>query len=165
MVQGVFRARYKEKSPRVVLAEASKADCFYKSAIAGDGKPHVVGGDLDTLMAGLACGEANTIAYDILRDYTSAFVSCPDYVAAHGMRMLGNSLAGDPHITSGESGAVTAGLLAFAMKDRKLGALRDALGLNENSTVLLFSTEGDTDPEKYRSVVWDGEYPTVGLLG
>lgn len=165
MVQGVFRARYKEKSPRVVLAEASKADCFYKSAIAGDGKPHVVGGDLDTLMAGLACGEANTIAYDILRDYTSAFVSCPDYVAAHGMRMLGNSLAGDPHITSGESGAVTAGLLAFAMRDRKLGALRDALGLNENSTVLLFSTEGDTDPEKYRSVVWDGEYPTVGLLG
>ena len=81
------------------------------------------------------------------------------------MRMLGNSLAGDPHITSGESGAVTAGLLAFAMRDRKLGALRDALGLNENSTVLLFSTEGDTDPEKYRSVVWDGEYPTVGLLG
>ena len=51
------------------------------------------------------------------------------------------------------------------MRDRKLGALRDALGLNENSTVLLFSTEGDTDPEKYRSVVWDGEYPTVGLLG
>lgn len=164
MVQAFFRARFPQKPPRVVVAEANKADCFYRSAVAGDGQPHAVGGDLDTLMAGLACGEANTIAYDILRDYASAFVSCPDYVAARGMRVLGNPLTDDPYVRSGESGAVTAGLLTFIMQDAGLSALRDMLGLKSDSTVLLFSTEGDTDPERYRSVVWDGEYPTAGLL-
>jgi diaminopropionate ammonia-lyase len=160
MVQAFFRAHYPKNSPKVVVAEANKADCFYRSAVAGDGRPHAVTGDLDTLMAGLACGEANTIAYDILRDYASAFVSCPDYVAARGMRVLGNPLKGDPFVCSGESGAVTAGLLTFIMSGGPLSALRDMLGLNTNSTVLLFSTEGDTDPGRYRSVVWDGEYPT-----
>ena len=167
MVQGVFRAYHTENpknSPKVVVAEANKADCFYRSAVAGDGRPHAVTGDLDTLMAGLACGEANTIAYDILRDYASAFVSCPDYVAARGMRVLGNPLKGDPYVCSGESGAVTAGLLTFIMNGGSLGALRDMLGLNKNSTVLLFSTEGDTDPGRYRSVVWDGAYPTIEIF-
>jgi len=164
MVQGFFKAHFPENSPRVVVAEAGKADCFYRSRLAGDGKPRAVTGDLDTLMAGLACGEANTIAFDILRDYASAFVSCPDYVAARGMRVLGNPLKGDPFICSGESGAVTAGLLTFIARDGKLAPLRDALGLGEDSTVMLFSTEGDTDPERYRSVVWDGEFPTAGLM-
>lgn len=162
-VQGFFKSRYPENSPRVVVAEASKADCFYRSMLAGDGVPHAVGGELDTLMAGLACGEANTIAFDILRDYASAFVSCPDYVAAHGMRVLGNPLNGDEKVVSGESGAVTAGLLSFLMRDKSLNELRSALDLNEDSVVLLFSTEGDTDPERYRSIVWDGEYPTCGM--
>ena len=162
-VQGVCSTYFKNP-PLVSVVEASKADCFYKSALAGDGKPHAVGGDLDTLMAGLACGEANTIAYDMLRDYSNAFISCPDYVAAHGMRMLGNPLKGDPAITSGESGAVTAGLLAYAMKGKNMAALRDDLKLDKNSTVLLFSSEGDTDPERYRSVVWDGEFPTTGMF-
>ena len=165
MVQAFFRAHYPQSAPRVVVAEANKADCFYRSALAGDGKPHAVGGDLDTLMAGLACGEANTIAYDLLRDYASAFVSCPDYVAARGMRVLGNPLKGDPYVCSGESGAVTAGLLTFIMNGGGLTALRDMLGLNERSTVLLFSTEGDTDPACYRRVVWDGEYPTCEVFG
>ena len=164
MVQAFFTAHFPKKAPRVVVAEANKADCYYRSMIAADGKPHAVTGDLDTLMAGLACGEANTIAFDILRDYASAFVSCPDYVAARGMRVLGNPLKGDPYVCSGESGAVTAGLLSFIMQDGDLKGLRDALGLDKNSTVVLFSTEGDTDPGRYRSVVWDGEFPTVGMM-
>jgi diaminopropionate ammonia-lyase len=166
MVQGFFRAKYGEGSPKVVVAEANKADCYYRSAFVGDGKPHVVTGDLDTLMAGLACGEPNIIGFDILRDHSSAFVSCPDYVAARGMRILGNPIPGDPVVRSGESGAVTAGLLSFIMEnnaDGDLKKLRDSLGLDKNSTVLLFSTEGDTDPERYLSVVWDGEFPTFGI--
>jgi diaminopropionate ammonia-lyase len=76
------------------------------------------------------------------------------------MRVLGNPSSDDPYVRSGESGAVTAGLLSLVMRDRGLNALRDALHLDRNSNVLLFSTEGDTDPERYRSVVWDGEFPT-----
>jgi diaminopropionate ammonia-lyase len=95
-----------------------------------------------------------------LRDYSDVFFSCPDWVAAKGMRMLGNPLNNDPCIISGESGAVTAGLLAALMKNAYLEDARAALGLDRNSRVLLISTEGDTDPTRYRSIVWDGEYPS-----
>jgi diaminopropionate ammonia-lyase len=159
---GVFQTRFAEHPPKIIVAESNKADCYYRSAVAGDGRPRAVTGDLDTLMAGLACGEANSIAFGMLRDYASAFVSCPDYVAARGMRVLGNPLAGDPPVCSGESGAVTAGLLMYVMKGENVAGLRDALKLDKNSTVVLFSTEGDTDPSRYRSVVWDGEFPTCG---
>ena len=37
----------------------------------------------------------------------------------------------------------------------------EALGLDRSSQVLLFSTEGDTDPERYRRILWDGELPVV----
>jgi len=163
-VQGVLRARFGQDAPKVVVVEASAAACYYESAVAGDGKPRAVGGDLFTLMAGLACGEVNIIGYEILRDYAAAFVSCPDYVAARGMRVLGDPLEGDQKVISGESGAVTTGLLAYLMDRPELKGLREALDLNESSRVLLFSTEGDTDPDRYRSVVWDGEFPTVGHL-
>jgi diaminopropionate ammonia-lyase len=159
-VQGFFRAVFGGECPKVVVTEANKADCYYRSAFVGDGKPHAVTGDMDTLMAGLACGEPNTIAFDILRDNASAFVSCPDYVAARGMRILGNPIAGDPFIRSGESGAVAAGLLSFMTQCGYLSGVKDALKIGKDSVILLFSTEGDTDPERYRRVVWDGEFPT-----
>lgn len=109
-------------------------------------------------MAGLACGEANTIGWEILKNHSTMFVSCPDWVSAKGMRILGNPLRPDPHVISGESGAVTTGLLVEIMKNDEYKELREKLNLNKDSRVLLFSTEGDTDPEVYRSIVWSGEY-------
>lgn len=120
-----------------------------------------VGGDLQTVMAGLACGEANSIGWKLLRDYANAFASCPDEVAALGMRMLGNPLAGDPQIISGESGAVTTGLLALLMTSPELAQTREQLGLDAHSRVLLVSTEGDTDPQQYLDIVWGGQYPGI----
>lgn len=157
-VQGFFASACGAKAPTAAVVEANQADCLYRSVIAGDGEPHKVGGDLATMMAGLACGEPNRIGWEILRDYSKAFVSCPDWVSAKGMRVLGNPLQGDRQIISGESGAVPAGLLVEIMTNADLSGLKAALGLNEESRVLLFSTEGDTDPETYRSIVWDGEY-------
>ena len=46
------------------------------------------------------------------------------------------------------------------LRDAEYQDFRDALGLNADSIVLLFSTEGNTDPEKFRDVVWDGEFPS-----
>lgn len=158
-VQGYFAARFKEQRPKTVIVEANQADCLFQSARAGDGKPRSVGGAMATIMAGLACGEPNCIAWDILRDYSEMFASCPDYVAARGMRILGNPLGNDARVVSGESGAVTTGLLSLLLQDINLKHARKLLQLDKNSRILLFSTEGDTDPEKYRSIVWDGEYP------
>jgi diaminopropionate ammonia-lyase len=90
-----------------------------------------------------------------------AYVSCPDYVAAKGMRILGNPTGTDPRVISGESGAVGVGLLAELMTRPELTDLKNQLGLDEHSRVLCFSTEGDTDKAGYRAIVWDGAYPSV----
>jgi len=160
-IQGYFAALDQDNRPKTVIVEADKADCLYRSALAGDGKPRSVKGDLDTIMAGLACGEPNLLGWRILRDYSDFFVSCPDWVAAKGMRILGNPLGQDPKIISGESGAVTAGLLWSMALDDRLREARKALGLNKESQILLLNTEGDTDPATYRRIVWDGEIPSA----
>ncbi|EKO1912721.1 diaminopropionate ammonia-lyase [Clostridium botulinum] len=157
-VQGYFASVFKDECPITVIVEADEADCLYRSAVAGDGKPRAVTGDMPTIMAGLACGEANTIGWEVLKSYSSTFVSCPDWVSANGMRMLGNPIKEDKKIISGESGAVTSGLLNAIMTNDDMKELREQLKLDENSRVLLFSTEGDTDPDKYRKIVWNGEY-------
>ncbi|MCW6122736.1 diaminopropionate ammonia-lyase [Clostridium sporogenes] len=157
-VQGYFASVFKDECPITVIVEADEADCLYRSVVAGDGKTRAVTGDMPTIMAGLACGEANTIGWEVLKYYSSTFVSCPDWVSANGMRMLGNPIKEDKKIISGESGSVTSGLLNAIMTNDDMKELREQLKLDQNSRVLLFSTEGDTDPDKYRKIVWNGEY-------
>lgn len=72
------------------------------------------------------------------------------------MRLLAAPLKGDAPIISGESGAVPFGALATIMLSDECKELRSQLGLDENSQVLAFSTEGDTDPERYKNIVWRG---------
>ena len=152
-VAGYYRNLYGQDCPKIVVVEADAADCHYRSALAADGQIRIVTGDLDTMMAGLACGEPNPISFDILRNHAVCFVSCPDCVSADGMRALAHPQEGDPAVVSGESGAVGMGLIRAIMTDPACAALRDALMLDESSVVLLFSTEGDTDPENYRRIV------------
>ena len=160
-VVGYFVNAFPSDPPKFVIMEAESAACLYKGAVQGDGEPAIVGGDLPTIMAGLACGEPNTIGWDILRNHADAFLACPDWVSAMGMRMLAAPLKGDPAVTSGESGAVGMGVIASLMENPEYAELKNALGLDKSSSVLMFSTEGDTDPDKYRKIVWGGEYPTV----
>ena len=160
-VIGYFVNRFPQAPPKFVVMEAQAADCLYRSALAGDGSIRVVAGDLNTIMAGLACGEPNTIAWEILRNHCQVFVSCPDWVSARGMRMLGVPVKGDPAVISGESGAVGMGLISALMETDEYRDLREYIGLDRESQVLMFSTEGNTDPMKFRKVLWDGEYPTI----
>ena len=160
-VVGYFANLYPENPPKFIVMEARIADCLYQGAKAGDGAPRMVGGDLQTIMAGLACGEPNTISWDILRNHAAAFLSCPDWVSAKGMRMLAAPVKGDPAVCSGESGAVGMGVVSAIMEDDGYKDLREALELGRDSRVLMFSTEGDTDPDKYREIVWGGAYPTA----
>ncbi|MEG2183227.1 MAG: diaminopropionate ammonia-lyase [Cloacibacillus sp.] len=157
-VAGYFANIYPKNTPTFVVVESNKADCLYRSAAAGDGSIRIVDGDMQTIMAGLACGEPNTISWKILKDQAAAFVSLPDWAAADGMRVLGAPLANDTRVISGESGAAPAGLLHALMTDDAMEALRRELAIGSDSSILLFSTEGDTDPENYRRVVWDGAY-------
>ena len=156
---GCFTAALGDKTPMTTVVEPHVADCIYKSLTAMDGKPHNVTGDMQTIMAGLACGEPSTVSWGILRDYAAASISCPDYIAANGMRILAAPRPGDAPVVSGESGAVTAGILEWLMTREKGRAMADQLHLSKDSHVLLISTEGDTSPEIYRDIVWYGKNP------
>ena len=156
-VAGYFTNLYPENPPTVVVVESDAAACLYKGAAAKDGKLRIVDGDMRTIMAGLACGEPNTISWDILKNHVSVFAACPDWVAAKGMRMLAAPFKGESQVISAESGAVPMGLLACIMQMDELSELREHLKLNTDSKILLFSTEGDTDPELFKEIIWEGK--------
>jgi diaminopropionate ammonia-lyase len=155
-ILGAMAAALGERTPLTAIVEPRQADCIFRSLRAQDGHPRAVTGEMRTIMAGLACGEPSTASWGVLRDYAAAAISCPDRIAANGMRILAAPRPGDPPVVSGESGAVTAGLLEYAMKHPAGRGIASALSLTRESRVLLISTEGDTSPETYRDIVWYG---------
>jgi diaminopropionate ammonia-lyase len=137
-----MRARL-SPAPAIVVVEPEHAACLLASA-EGGGLTSVPG-ELHTVMAGLACGEPSLLAWQELERGAAAFMAIPDAAAIDCMRLLAAS-----GIVAGESGV--AGLAGFLLAAGDPGA-RDVLGLGEDSRVLLFSTEGATDPEVYASFV------------
>jgi diaminopropionate ammonia-lyase len=134
--------------PRLIVVEPERADCVYRS-IAADAQVQVTG-DLDTIMAGLACGEVSGVAWEILRRATSDALAIPDSAAVSAMRALATGIGGDAPIVGGESGVGgLAGLLAASADPQ----LRNQLGLDDSACVLLVGSEGDTDPVLYRQIV------------
>jgi len=155
---GFFSNLYVEEKPMIVIVEPAKADCLYQTAKADDGELHIVTGDMDTIMAGLACGEPCTIGWDVLKGYADAFIRCPEYMAADGMRLLAAPVKGDTAVVAGESGAAAFGAMANILLDEELAEYKKMLKIDENSRILCISTEGDTDKENYQNVVWRGKY-------
>lgn len=156
---GYYSQLFGEDRPMTAVVEPDRAACLYLTMESNDGKVHSYPGELDTIMAGLACGDPNPLAWDLLRDRADVFMKVPDYVAAKGMRVYGVPLAGDPHVVSGESGAVTLGALMFIMEQPELAPLREVMGLDRNSNILLVNSERNTDPDAFRRVVWEGGNP------
>lgn len=158
-VAAFFAGVWGEDRPKVIIVEPNNADCFYRTAKADDGNLHSVTGEMKTIMAGLACGEPCSLAWEILKDCADHFIAFPDWAAAKGMRILGNPLGSDDRVISGESGASAFGCMAAILTEPSLEKIRKELGLDADSRVLFFSTEGATDRENYRKIVWDGNYP------
>ncbi|MBT3319689.1 MAG: diaminopropionate ammonia-lyase [Clostridia bacterium] len=147
---------YKGNLPKIFIMEPHQANCYYASGVAADGTAHSVTGDMDSIMAGLSCGVPNPVAWNIIKNFAEGFLSIDDIITANGMRILAAPLHTDPAVTAGESGAVGTGVLEYVMRADK--GLQTALALESTSTVLLFSTEGDTDSQNYREVVWHGKF-------
>lgn len=161
-VVGYLVNRFPTRPPKFIIMEPNNAACIFASAAAEDGRPHAVAGDLETIMAGLACGEPNPIAWEILRDFPSCYVRCDNYVSANGMRILANPVTGDRPVEAGESGAVGLGLLELLANHRAFAELKQTLEIGTDSQLLFFNTEGATDPINYQEILWYGKYP--GLL-
>lgn len=153
-----------------MVVEPENAACIFDTLRAEDGRIHPVGGDLATIMAGLACGEPVTVGVDLLANYVDFVVSLPDYVAARGMRVLSSPArapAGDEpadaRVVSGESGAAPFGFAHEVLADPALAGLPQTLGLGPQLVLLFLSTEGDTDRAGLDAVVHHGACARPGM--
>lgn len=158
---GLLASHYGAGRPYVAVVEPDSAGCYYASVAAGDGTPRDVGGEMPSIMAGLACGEPNRIAWPILRDHADLYFCVSDSIAASGMRALARPRGNDAPIVSGESAVAGLGILLAATHDPEHRNVREALELTSESRVLIVSTEGDTDPDHYGRIIEDGLYPTA----
>ncbi|MBR4395164.1 MAG: diaminopropionate ammonia-lyase [Eubacteriaceae bacterium] len=153
-VMGMLIDYYKENAPMIITVEPFAADCVYQSALTN--RSVTVESKESTIMAGLNCGTVSVCTYEMLMNRTDAFISCSDSVAAEGMRILAHPEGSDGRIISGESGAVGAGIVSYLCGRPEYSRFRDELKIDENSVILLFSTEGATDPDNYERIVGEG---------
>jgi diaminopropionate ammonia-lyase len=139
---------YEDKRPAFVIVEPRQADCLYQSAVHGTAAK--ASGSIDSVMAGLACGEASPLAWRFLESGADFFMTVEDEDAVRAMRLLARGSATDAPILSGESGGAGLAGLMRLMQDP---ALSSQAGLSRNSNVLVLSTEGATAPAIYRDLV------------
>ena len=143
-----LRQYWRDDAPRVVVVEPDRAACLIASA--GAGELTNVDVKEETIMAGLSCGEPSPLAWQILAEESSDFLAIPDSMVAPAMRLLARPYGHDPVIHAGESAvAGLAGMIAACGRP----PLARALGLNARSRVLVFGTEGITDPEIYSRIM------------
>lgn len=134
--------------PRFIVVEPERAACLFASV--GKGRAARIGGALDTMMAGLAAGDTSLLAWDVLAEGADDFLTVGDDAAAAAMGLLAEGVGGDPPVVAGESAVAGLVGLAGALARPEVAA---ALDLGAESRVLLFLTEGDTDPELYARIV------------
>ena len=155
---GFIADYYKERRPLITIVESNQADCIYRTALANDGQLHTVGGALDSIMAGLCCGEPCSLGWRQLAAYADNFVAMPDRAAALGMRVLGSPMGSDAAVVADESGAAGFGLAIAALWEQDLAELKRSLQLDAKSVILCISTEGATDVANYRRIMWEGAW-------
>ncbi len=143
-----FWERYGEKRPTFVVVEPEQADCLYQSAL--HGFPSRATGSVDSVMAGLACGETSPLAWRFLQPAADIFMTITDAEAESAMRVLASGAQGDVPVISGESAAAGYAALQKLSRDPNL---KQEAGLNTASHVLLISTEGATAPGTYMRIV------------
>ncbi len=146
-----LRQHWGEEAPRIVVAEPELAACLFESARAG--KMTGIRIEEETVMAGLSCGEPSGMAWEVLSEEASDFLTVPESFVGPATRLLARPAGSDPTIEAGES--AVAGLAALIAAARS-EALRGVLGLDANSRVLSIGSEGVTDPEAYAAIVAAG---------
>ena len=133
---GFFMNVFKDNPPKICIVEPNEANCIFRSAQRTDGNICTVSGDLNTIMAGLACGEPCDIGWKIIKHYARNYASVANEIAAKGMRVLGNPLGDDPRIISGESGAAAFGFAVEVLLRNEYKDIKTQLELDETSQLL-----------------------------
>ena len=131
--------------PRFIVVEPEQANCLQQSAMKGE--PVAVAGDLETLMAGLSCGEVSLLAWDILKPGTDDFMTISEDAVPACMQLL---LHSQPPVEAGESAVAGLGAAIAAREDAEMST---TLKLDEHSRIFVIGTEGATDPELYQRLI------------
>ncbi|MYJ72394.1 MAG: diaminopropionate ammonia-lyase [Rhodospirillaceae bacterium] len=139
-VIAALRQHWGDRAPRPIVVEPALAACLFESARTGEATYVAIA--RETVMAGLSCGEPSTLAWEILAEEASDFLTIPDSVVAPAVRLLANPFAGDPMVEAGESAVAGLAALIVARQDQDSS---EKLGLDGRSRVLLIGTEGVTD--------------------
>lgn len=147
-VASYFWERFGAHRPTFIVVEPRQADCLMQSAL--QGRPAVATGSVDSVMAGLACGETSTLAWRFLEPSVDCFAAIEDGHAVEAMRWLAQGSRLDRPIVSGESGAAGAAALHMLALSP---SWRQQAGLGADSKVLLINTEGATAPGVYAELV------------
>lgn len=137
--------------PFLICCEPAEAACALESVRVG--RPVTLGGSLETMMAGLRCAAVSSLAWPILQRVVDAFVAIDDRWALEAIARLARPVGGDPAIVAGASGACGLGALLAIMADEALAPVRDACQVGSASRLLVFNTEGATDPELHQRVL------------
>lgn len=143
--------RFGADGPAIVCVEPLTAACLQMSARAG--RPTTIEGPFTTAMGGLRCGEVSRAGFDTVLGGVKAYVAIEDHWAFDAMRQLATGPGGDPIVEAGASGAAALGGLLAAFRDPALAGLREQLGLGRGARVMIFVTEGPTDPGLFAEVV------------
>ena len=137
------------EGPTLVSVEPGDAACMLESLAAG--RSVTVPGPHRSIMAGLNCGTLSLVAWPLLAGTYDLCITVDDERAREAMRLLAHA-----GIESGESGAAgLAGLLALCSAP-ELAEPRARFGIGARANVLVFSTEGATDPQAYARIVGHG---------
>ena len=151
-VASALRHFWGDQTPRVVIVESELAACLFECAKAN--KLTSVRIKEETVMAGLSCGEPSDMAWEVLSEEASDFITIPDNIVPPTVRLLACPEGNDPVIKAGES--AVAGLAVLVCASKQPG-LREKLGLDKNSRVLLIGTEGVTDAEIFDQIIKGGK--------
>jgi diaminopropionate ammonia-lyase len=143
-----LRQYWGANGPRVVIVEPELAACLFESAKTG--KATIVSIAEETLMAGLSCGEPSELAWEILAEEASDFITIPESIVAPTVRLLARPLGNDTAVEAGES--AIAGLAALIAARADAG-LSSSLGLDAQSRVLLIGSEGVTDTAIFKMIM------------
>jgi diaminopropionate ammonia-lyase len=146
-----YRTRYPKKMPKLILVEPAECDCIMESF--RNGKLSKTTKSQKTAMAGLRCGTPAQLAWEILKDGIDAFLTIPDAYGIKAMQDFYYPFKQDKQIFAGESGAAGLGGLIAMVTDTALQDFKKEIGLNEESRVLVFVTEGVTDSEVFEDLI------------
>ena len=146
MIAGI--ARYLDYVPKTITVEPDSAACVLESIKSG--KIEKIDIKRESLMGGMSCGEVSLVPWEILKNSVKYCISLPDDDIAKTMKLLGNAIFSNEKIIAGENSAPGVISLIASCEDEKI---KDKLGLDMDSNILVIGCEGDTDQEMYQKLI------------